>query len=62
VRHRGRLTTGTGIGLSIARAIVEGHGGEIVVRSAPGRGTTMDIVIPASTTRVATPRVREVTP
>jgi two-component system sensor histidine kinase VicK len=62
VRHRGRLAAGTGIGLSIARAIVEGHGGQIVVRSAPGRGTTMEIVIPAPTTRLVAPRVREVSP
>jgi two-component system sensor histidine kinase VicK len=62
VRHRGRLATGTGIGLSIARAIVDGHGGEIVVRSASGWGTTMEIIIPGPAARVANPRVREVSP
>jgi signal transduction histidine kinase len=45
--HRaGRRGTGAGLGLSIARTIVEGHGGTIHARSAVGSGTTMTIRLP----------------
>ncbi|HEX2221608.1 MAG TPA: ATP-binding protein [Candidatus Limnocylindria bacterium] len=57
-RDRARRAGGTGIGLSIARAIVEGHGGTISVRTAAGAGTTMEIRAPArlaSEGRVASP-------
>jgi signal transduction histidine kinase len=37
---------GTGLGLVIARQIVEKHGGKIWVESAPGKGTTFGIVLP----------------
>ncbi len=39
--------SGSGLGLAIARNIVEGLGGTIDVRSQLGRGTTVDIHLPA---------------
>ncbi|MFB3815267.1 MAG: PAS domain-containing sensor histidine kinase [Terriglobales bacterium] len=37
---------GTGLGLSLARRIVEDHGGHIEVQSAPGHGSTFVIYLP----------------
>ncbi|HEY0809698.1 MAG TPA: HAMP domain-containing sensor histidine kinase [Longimicrobiales bacterium] len=37
---------GAGLGLAIAREIVEAHGGSIAVDSQPGRGTTFSFVLP----------------
>lgn len=37
---------GTGIGLALARAIVEGHGGILTAASSPGEGATFTISLP----------------
>lgn len=37
---------GSGIGLHVARALVELHGGDIRVESTPGRGTCVRVVVP----------------
>jgi signal transduction histidine kinase len=38
--------SGSGLGLSIVKAIIERHGGRISVESAPGEGTTFEIALP----------------
>jgi two-component system NtrC family sensor kinase len=38
----------TGLGLAVARSIVEQHGGEIHVESAPGQGTEFTVLVPAA--------------
>ncbi len=42
-----RQVRGTGLGLSLAREIVEAHGGTIAVRSEPGCGATFTVRLPA---------------
>jgi signal transduction histidine kinase len=37
---------GAGLGLAIAKSLVEAHGGEISASSQPGRGTTMRFILP----------------
>jgi signal transduction histidine kinase len=38
---------GTGLGLPIAKKIIEAHNGRITVTSQPGKGTSFNIIIPA---------------
>ena len=45
-------TEGTGLGLPIARRIAVAHGGGIHIESAPGSGTTVEVRLPRSITRI----------
>ncbi len=45
---RSRHTGGVGLGLSIVKAIVDAHGGQVRVTSAVGVGTTFEILLPLS--------------
>ena len=43
---------GSGLGLAVSYSIIRNHGGHIRVESAPGRGTTATVYLPASTRTV----------
>lgn len=43
---RSRSNPGTGLGLSLARAIARAHGGEIHATSRPGSGSTFTVILP----------------
>ena len=43
-----RRAGGAGLGLPLAKAFVEAHGGTLEVASTPGQGTRMTIILPAS--------------
>jgi len=45
-KSRSRATGGAGLGLAIARGIVEAHGGRIWAESAQGRGARIRFTLP----------------
>lgn len=47
-KTRARKLGGTGLGLPIARTIIEAHGGTMTAASDPGEGTTISITVPLS--------------
>jgi PAS domain S-box-containing protein len=49
--HRGHGTEGTegtGVGLATVKAIVEGHGGKVLVQSELGKGSAFTVILPKS--------------
>jgi PAS domain S-box-containing protein len=57
-RSQERAAPGSGLGLTVTRSIVERHGGEISVRSAPDTGTVVICLLPRPTDVASTPAVR----
>jgi signal transduction histidine kinase len=53
-----RAVPGTGLGLTITKAIVDAHHGTIAVANTPGGGATFRVLLPVAA-RVATPAVAE---
>jgi two-component system cell cycle sensor histidine kinase PleC len=47
---RSRWREGTGLGLPIARSLIELHGGEIKMKSEKGKGTSVAVVLPSAGT------------
>ena len=45
-RSRSRITGGSGIGLAIAKSLIEAHGGKISVNSEPGEGSEFTVALP----------------
>jgi signal transduction histidine kinase len=46
--EKARRQQGTGLGLSLARALVRLHGGDLILKSRLGAGTTVTVLLPAS--------------
>ncbi|MDA0322214.1 MAG: response regulator [Verrucomicrobia bacterium] len=49
------LGQGTGLGLSVVKAIITEHSGAITVRSTPGEGATFEVYLPVTLEREAAP-------
>jgi PAS domain S-box-containing protein len=52
-----RRQAGAGLGLPLAKGYAEAHGGSLTLQSAPGRGTTVSIRLPASRVQQPVPSV-----
>jgi PAS domain S-box-containing protein len=57
----GRTFEGTGIGLSLVRELVRQHGGEIMVESELGKGTTFTVIIPKGKKHLPPEQIKEKT-
>ena len=60
-KARSRMLGGTGLGLSIVKHIAQAHNGSVSVESAPGRGSTFSIRLPAAAEEPAVETVHEQT-
>ena len=49
-QSRSRETGGTGLGLAVARTIVQGHGGDITLSARPGGGLAVRVTLPRTET------------
>lgn len=56
--HSGRQFEGTGVGLALARLIVERHGGSIRAAGEPDRGCTVSLRLPLASAAAASAAVR----
>jgi signal transduction histidine kinase len=54
---RSRHREGTGLGLPIAKALAELHGGSMEIRSEKGKGTEVQITLPALGPKPARPPI-----
>ena len=54
--------TGTGMGLATAYGLIKQHGGDICVKSAPGKGATFHVYLPRFTGPLKVPRPHATTP
>ncbi|MCJ7627475.1 MAG: ATP-binding protein [Longimicrobiales bacterium] len=54
--------TGTGLGLSVSLGIIRQHGGDILVRSKVGEGTTFTIQLPVAMVPAMIPESKEIDP
>ena len=43
---RSRSMSGTGLGLSLVKAVAQSHGGDIIVTSMPDQGSTFTLTLP----------------
>ncbi len=55
-------TKGNGLGLATCYAIIKNHGGAIQVSSKPGKGTTLNVYLPAVEAEKETAQVAELSP
>ncbi len=44
--------SGAGLGLAIAKAVIEAHSGTISLKSSPGQGTTVRVLLPLADNEV----------
>ena len=56
-QSRSRETGGTGLGLAITKHVMQRHGGELQIQSELGKGSTFNLIFPASriSNQIATP-------
>ena len=62
-QSRSRETGGTGLGLAITKHVMQRHGGELQIQSELGKGSTINLIFPASriSNQIATPDLHTTT-